>query len=268
MGSNKRIYFEKAIQWLKNEKYPLLKNPFQNKKFQKDLERIKKGEPIDYVIGFSYFLNTKIDLSLKPFIPRPETEFLIEELLKKLKEKEYSLAKGKIKILDLCAGSGCIGIALLKNLKNVEVHFAEKEKKFIQQIKINLKINHLLRKKYKIIQSDLFQNIKEKYDFIFSNPPYVSLKKNPKIKEVIKWEPVSAIISKENGLYFLKRILKEVKNFLKDNGFLFLEFDSWQKKILEKLIKKENLNYRFLKDQFLKWRFLEIKNTLDKKVKK
>ena len=102
MSFLKEIYLEKAIDWLKKEKYPRLKNHFQNKKFLKDLKRIEKGEPIDYVIGFSYFLNTKIDLRYRPFIPRDETEYLAQKIIEEFNKKRNK----KIKILDLFSGSG------------------------------------------------------------------------------------------------------------------------------------------------------------------
>jgi len=254
MSFLKEIYLEKAIDWLKKEKYPRLKNHFQNKKFLKDLKRIEKGEPIDYVIGFSYFLNTKIDLRYRPFIPRDETEYLAQKIIEEFNKKRNK----KIKILDLFSGSGCLGIAFLKNIKNCEVHFAEKNKNCLKQIKFNLRLNNLKNKKFKIISSDVFENIKDKYDLIIANPPYV-FKITSEVKKVLKWEPKEAILAKDKGLFFIKKIIFEGRNFLKNKGTIYLEFDSRQKSLIEKEIKKANYSsYSFLKDQFNKWCFLKL----------
>lgn len=259
------IFLEKAIDWLKKEKYPYLKNHFQSKKFLKDLERIKKGEPIDYVIGFSYFLNTKIDLRYKPFIPRDETEYLAQIIINEIDHKNFNK---KIKILDLFAGSGCLGISFLKNIKNCEVHFAEKYKKFLKQIQINLKLNNLEKKKFRLIKADVFKGIKEKYDLIVANPPYVG-KITSSVKKVIQWEPKEALLSKNRGLFFIKKIISEGKKFLKDKGIIYLEFDSWQKKSIEREILKDRaFSYLFLKDQFNKWRFLKLEKPSCQKTKK
>ena len=150
----KDFKIKKETQWLLRDKY-------HNKKtlgFLKDIEKLERGEPIDYIIGWKPFLNCKIDLRFKPLSPRLETEFWVEKAIKIIKA-----LKKPISILDLCSGSGCIGIVVLKNIKNSHVVFGEVDKTLVQQIRINLKSNKISRERYQIIQSNLFGNIKETF---------------------------------------------------------------------------------------------------------
>ena len=160
------VNFEKEVEWLLKEKYGIK----PTKKFYGDIKRLKKGEPLDYVIGFTEFLGCKIDLSKKPLIPRPETEFWVEQAIEAIKKAGGRMTSPQC--LDMFGGSGCIGIAVLKHIKNAKVVFAEKEKKFLEQIRINTKINKKLisnsreleisfrRGRYKVIQSDIFRGLK------------------------------------------------------------------------------------------------------------
>lgn len=240
---------DKEISWLLKEKY----NNKPTKKFLKDIERLKAGEPIDYVIGFTEFLGCKIDLSKNPLIPRPETEFWVEKELNNIKNG---------KVLDMFSGSGCIGLSILKNSDNLLCDFSDKENNCLKQIKINCKQNKINSRRFKIIKSDIFKNIKNKYDYIFANPPYIPTSKKNKIqKSVLKYEPGSALFGGKDGLFFIKNILKCAKKYLNTGGTIFIEFDSPQKKEIENFIKIFKYSkYKFNKDQYNRWRWVNVTN--------
>lgn len=238
---------EKEAKWLLKEKY----NNKATKNFYNDIERLKKGEPLDYVIGFTEFLGCKIDLSKKPLIPRPETEFWVGEALRDVKPGA--------KILDIFAGSGCIGLAIVRHVKNVKVVFADREEAAITQIKKNIKIN---KTKAKVVESDVFSNIKGKYDFILANPPYIPIKKIKKIqKSVLAFEPRQALFGENDGLFYIKKFLRQAKKYLNSGGVIFMEFDPPQKAQIKKLLERYNYkSFKFHKDQYNRWRWLSAAN--------
>ena len=214
--------------------------------------------PKEYNGGYVSFLGCKIDLSYKPMIPELETRFWVKKAIQDINLSRAE-SRGKINILDVFAGSGCIGIAILKACPEVNRGiFAEIDENLIKQIKINLKINKINNRRYSVIQSDIFKNIRGKYDYIFANPPYISLKNKHLVqKSVLDYEPHLALLGGEDGLLYIRKFLKEARKFLKEDGKIYLEFDHLQKQELENLLKELNYkDYKFYKDQFQKWRFL------------
>jgi len=226
------------------------------------LRSFNEGGPIEYQKGYTNFTGCKIDLSLQPMIPRKETEFWVKKAIREISRKAGSRYAGKINVLDVFSGSGCIGIAVLKNCPEQcrRAIFAEINKNFIKQIKINLKLNKINSDRYRIIQSDIFKNIKEKYDYIFANPPYVGLDKRHLVQEsVLNWEPLIAIFGGEDGLFYIRKFLKDARKYLKKDGKIYIEFDHFRKMELEALLKElKYKNFKFHKDQFKKWRYVII----------
>ena len=247
----RKINLDKEITWLKRDKYgreEIQLRGAQKSDFEKDIKRLEDGEPVDYIIGWKEFLGCKIDLSYKPLISREETEFWVGEAIKEL--------GSNLKVLDIFAGSGCIGLAVLKNCKNVEVTFADKEENCLKQIKKNL---GLVGSTGKVVRSDLFSNIKGKFDIIFANPPYIPTKKQKVQKSVKDWEPHQALYSGTDGLVIIGKFLQEAKKYLNPEGRVYLEFGYGQKGAIEKLLKQNKYkNWEFHKDQFGKWRWAEI----------
>lgn len=203
------------------------------------------------------FLNCKIDLSKKIFQPRIETEFWVGKTIKEIQNLEFRIQN--LKVLDIFAGTGCIGITVLKDIKNATVDFADISKEAISQIKINLKLNKIPKNRYKIYKSNLFEKLKDKrYDIIFANPPYVALDRIFEVqKEVLKKEPAEALFADRDGMYWIERFLKKVKNHLKPNGIFYLEFDPKQKEKIKNILEKKGVKFQFKKDQFKKYRWLK-----------
>lgn len=254
------------VNWLLKEKY----HNRAVKNFYKDVERLKRGEPLDYVIGFTDFLGCKIDLSKKPLIPRQETEFWTEKAIEDIKKfSDLSSLRSlgqSLRILDIFAGSGCIGIAVLKNIKNSRVDFADVDKNNLKQIRINLKINKIKPGRGRVICSDVFKNIKGSYDYILANPPYIAKNRKNKIqKSVLKFEPNRALFGGGDGLFYIKKFLKDAKNHLRPagggypDGKIYMEFDHIQRREIGKLLKKFGYHdYKFNKDQYGKFRWVEV----------
>ena len=220
-------------------------------------------QPSEYKRGYTKFLGCKIDLSLRPMIPRKETEFWLKRVIKDICKKGE-----KFTFLDVFSGSGCIGLAVLKNCSKWAKMgvFSDIEERFVKQAKINLKLNKINPQKYRVIQSDIFSKLTTSqvvnYDYIFANPPYVGLDNRHLVQEsVLNWEPLMAIFGGEDGLLYIRKFLKDARKYLKKGGKIYLEFDHIRKKETEELLKQlKYKNFKFHKDQFKKWRWVEINN--------
>lgn len=237
---------------MKSERDQILEEKYSGQEcpeFFDDLKKLKKGEPLDYIIGWKPFLNCQIDLSYKPLIPRSETEFWAEKVIEEINNF------GKVKVLDIFSGSGCLGIAVAKNCPQAKVDFAEIDENLVLQIKKNLEINEV---EGNVFQSDIFSNLEGKYDFILANPPYIDKKREDDIEDsVLEYEPHKALFGGEEGLIYISKFLKEAKKYCIRQ--IWLEFDSFQKESIEKLLKEyEYGSWKFFKDQYDRWRFAQI----------
>lgn len=237
--------------WLLDIKY----KGHENEVYKSDLKRLKDGEPLDYIVGYSDFLNTKILLTSKPLIPRPETEYWVDKAISEIDKKSPT------DILDIFSGSGCIGVALLKHIPKSTVTFAERRDDLLETIKKNVSINGLVGREFEIIQSDVFKEVSGKYDYIFANPPYIDREKKITDSSVIKFEPHDALFAKDSGLKYIKQLIKESRDYLKNNGALYIEFDSWQKDAINSHLERINHPYReieFISDQYSSPRVVKL----------
>lgn len=180
-----------------------------------DIARLEQGEPLAYVIGHIPFLGLSIDLSSRPLIPRPETEWWTEEVITSLSPSQN--------VLDLCAGSGAIGLALIKHVPGINVSFGEIQKEHVKQIKKNAKLNGLGEVDAR--ESDLFSSFKgEQFAVIVTNPPYIPTARSLE-KSVSEFEPGEALYGGEDGLSIIKRILTEAPEHVLPSGVVYMECD-------------------------------------------
>lgn len=240
-------------QWLLEEKYKGIESP----EFFTDLEKLKSGTPLAYLIGNIPFLGTTIYLDSKPLIPRPETEYWVDRILKT--DLQEDVPK---EILDIFSGSGCIGVGILVKQNNFHVDFAELKEEHLRTIQKNLRENGIEKNRYQIFQSDLFTSIPPKtYDAIFANPPYISLQRKHTVDEsVLNHEDPNALFAEDDGLLYIKQLIQAIPTFLKPNGHMYIEFDPWQKELLETYMNTTKLSYTFLHDQYERPRVLSIQN--------
>lgn len=236
----------------------LLKEKHNGKKtdeFYKDVERLKSGEPLAYVIGNIPFLDCIIDLSKKPLIPRSETEFWVYNALQAIPTNK------KLNILDVFSGSGCVGIALAKHLPQAHITCADINTHALEQIKINKDINNIPNEQINIVESNVFSNLREQYDYIFANPPYISKEDIDDVEEsVLLWEPHTALFAEDNGLIFIKKLIDERGQILASNGIMYIEIGERQKDKLSSFLQRKDVCFTFLEDQYKKCRVLKIEN--------
>jgi HemK-like putative methylase len=216
-----------------------------------------KELPEEYGSGAVDFAGCKIDLSRKPLIPRPETEFWTRQAIIDLARRP----KGQW-ILDIFSGSGCVGVAIAKHLESAHVDFFDIDRNAVEQIKINLEANGIGHDRAAVFESDIFSNIPagNRYDAITANPPYVDPARIAQVQaSVLKHEPHVALFGGVRGLEVIERFLKEAKNFLKPGGSIYMEFDPTQRDAVENIAKTNGYGgVAFYKDQYDVWRYARI----------
>ncbi len=193
------------------------------------LARRLVGEPIAYILGYKEFMNQEFIVNSSVLIPRPETELLVETVIK------YC---GKAKIgLDLCTGSGAIAISLLDKITGLRMDASDISEKALVIAKKNA-IKHKKEDRLDLIPSDLFADIaSKKYDFIVSNPPYIESVEVTKLATNVKdFEPLLALDGGDDGLNFYRSIAEKSGDYLKAKGALFLEIGSGQFADVEKML--------------------------------
>lgn len=213
-------------------------------KWDNFLEQLKKHRPIQYILGKAHFYGMEFKVDENTLIPRPETEELVEWIIK---ENNNGIP---IKILDIGTGSGCIAISLAKNLPNAEVHAIDVSEGALAVAKSNARSNGVT---VRFIKQDILtaEVLPETYDVIVSNPPYVrNLEKEEINKNVLEYEPHLALFVDDNhALLFYRKIADLAGNFLKPAGILFFEINQYLGEETKAMLKEKGFtNVELRKD--------------------
>jgi release factor glutamine methyltransferase len=188
--------------------------------------RRKKGEPLQYILGFWEFMGLRFKTDARALIPRQDTETLCEEAIKLIKSRGYKTC------LDMCAGSGCIGISLAK-IAGVETTLADISEAALELSRENAKANGV---SIKTIKTDMFTGIADKYDIIVCNPPYLTDDDMNSLQKELEFEPENALCGGPDGLDFYRRIANDYKAALNEGGALLLEVGIYQANDVAKML--------------------------------
>lgn len=212
----------------------------------KGIERLLQDEPIAYILGTTEFFWCSISVNPSVLIPRPETERLCELVAKRV--------HGNSKVLDLCTGSGCIAVALKKSNPDLCVDASDISRKALKTVTTNAKRNKV---EIHTIESDMWQNISDKYDAIVSNPPYLGKTEMENLpRSVADYEPHLALFGGDDGLDFYRNIADNAPQFLTESGRLFLEVGDEQACKVASLLEKNFTDIEIIKDYFDKERYV------------
>ncbi|MBO5113817.1 MAG: peptide chain release factor N(5)-glutamine methyltransferase [Lachnospiraceae bacterium] len=187
--------------------------PEQSERYLDFIHRRQKHEPLQQITGYQEFMGLRFKVTPDVLIPRQDTEILVEEVMRYLHDGMH--------ILDMCTGSGCILLSLLKYSNDCEGTGCDISETALEVAEENAKALSL---NVSFVQSDLFENVSGKYEFIVSNPPYIPTGVIPTLMEEVRdHEPVCALDGRKDGLYFYREIVEKAGEFLHSGGMLFFE---------------------------------------------
>ncbi len=195
----------------------------QEKTYMKNLEKLSKGIPLQHITNLQEFMKINFFVNRDVLIPRPDTEVLVEEVIKLGKKIKKPI------ILDLCTGSGAIAVSVAKYLPYCQVYASDISKKALEVAKINAE-NNQVQDRIEFIESNLFKQIKNiKFDIIVANPPYIKTEVIKTLDNEVQNEPILALDGGIDGLDFYRKIVEEAYPYLKFESYLCFEIGYDQK---------------------------------------
>lgn len=214
--------------------------------YRKFLQRRTNHEPVQYITGVVEFYGLEFHVNKSVLIPRPETEILVETIIKNIN------GKGIINILDIGTGSGNIAVTLAKHLPNSKITAIDKSKDALETAIKNSELNDV-EKQIDFIEFDILNNQKDFeniFDLIISNPPYVSKEEYNNLEpELNQYEPSIALTDFSDGFIFYKSISNQAKDLLNTDGKLFFELGAGQSKKVKEIMEQNNLrDIQIIKD--------------------
>ena len=209
-------------------------NQNEQDSFEKLILKRSRGKPLAYLTGIKSFWKHDFKVSEKVLIPRPDTEIIIEQVLKIYKNKDY------INFLEIGVGSGCIALSILKEKKSFLGTGVDLSQDCIEISRYNAK-KLGVRNRIKLFKSDVDNLIFRKYDLVISNPPYIKkFDLNKLNREVINYEPKLALDGGLEGLSVIRKVIKKSSELIKTNGKLILEIGHDQKEIVKKMLNQND----------------------------
>ncbi|MBP3677674.1 MAG: peptide chain release factor N(5)-glutamine methyltransferase [Agathobacter sp.] len=207
--------------------------------YESVLRKRAEHVPLQYITGEQEFMGLPFHVNDAVLIPRQDTETLVEEALK--------VIRPGMKVLDMCTGSGCILISILKNVVDVEGAGFDISKQAINVAKENAKLNNVTAT---FERSDLFESVTDTYDVIVSNPPYIPTEViGGLMPEVAVYEPLQALDGKEDGLYFYRKIVATASEYLNPDGKILFEIGHDQGEAVSNLLLNAGFkNVKVIKD--------------------
>ena len=198
-------------------------------KYENCIKELIKGKPLQYITNKQEFMGLDFYVDENVLIPQPDTEILVEKAI------EIAETTQKNKILDMCTGNGCIAISLAKKINNAQITAVDISNSALKVANKNA-INNNVENKIKFVNSDMFNNIEEKFDIIVSNPPYIETETISKLEIEVQNEPHVALDGGIDGLKFYKIIANNAFEYLNENGYLLLEIGYNQQNSVTQLL--------------------------------
>lgn len=228
-----------ALNKSKNDIYIHLEDiELEREELEKITDMIEKvyleNIPLQYVLGKQNFFKEEYIVNENVLIPRQDTEILVETAISYISKNKYQY------MLDMCTGSGCVGISIANNSEIKKIDLVDISKKALEVAKKNICLNGV-KKEISTINSDLFSNLDpkiNKYDIIVSNPPYIKKKDLEKLESNVKKEPILALDGGEDGMYFYDKILDNAREYLNSNSLVIFEIGYDEKEDIMRIIKK------------------------------
>ncbi len=212
----------------------------EEKKFFLLVDRLAKGEPIQYITNHQEFMKLDFYVDENVLIPRADTEISVEKAIEIINEKQLKESK-EITVLDMCTGSGAIAVSIAKYTERTKIQAADISKDALNIASKNA-ANNEVSDKCKFIESNMFENIEDKFDVIISNPPYIKQEVIKKLENKAQKAPITALDGGIDGLDFYRILVNESYKYLNNDGYLIMEIGYDQKEEVVELLEKSN-NY-------------------------
>lgn len=200
----------------------------------------------DYARGWVPFLGAQVCLDSRPLIPRTETEYWVEKAIRNMGD----VGRPPYRVLDVFAGSGCIGLAVLMHIPNAHVTFAEKELRHFPSIKASLWKNDIDPRRTHFVQTDVWESVEGVFDYVFANPPYVSRERGTVSADTVMYEPPEALFADDDGFLLIEKTITGLPHHLAPEGTLWIEHEPFQRERIGTAARQYGFAASTEKDQY------------------